>query len=126
MTLRAMVLAPEIYQVGVATYAVGDLWDHWDGPIEPYMDLPQNNKAGYEYASSLRLAGNLRGPIMVVGATSDMNATFSATMKIVDALNRAGKPYNLQVHLEQNHSFDGIHAQWHDTVGRFFEEQLKP
>ena len=90
------------------------------------MDLPQRNPDGYEYASSLRLIKNLRGPIMVIGATSDMNATFSATMKIVDALNRAGKPYNLQVYLEQNHAFEGIYAQWHNTVARFFEDQLKP
>jgi hypothetical protein len=44
---------------GVATNPVADLYDHAAAAIEPYMGLPQENREAYEYASSLRLAGNL-------------------------------------------------------------------
>jgi dipeptidyl aminopeptidase/acylaminoacyl peptidase len=126
MSVRAMVLAPELYQVAAPTFAVADLWDHWADPIEPYMSLPQQNREGYEYASSLRLADKIRGGMLVIAATSDVNATFSASMKLVEALTRAGKPYRLKVYLEQNHAFDGIYRDWHEAVARFFEEHLRP
>ncbi|MCK4644694.1 MAG: hypothetical protein KAU46_00410 [Candidatus Aminicenantes bacterium] len=41
--------------VGIAYYSVVDLYDHAKG-IERYMGLPQDNRAGYEYASNIRLA----------------------------------------------------------------------
>jgi dipeptidyl aminopeptidase/acylaminoacyl peptidase len=126
MTVRALLLAPETYHVGVATYPVGDLYDHAASAIEPYMGLIENNRAGYEYGSSLRLVNNLRGKLMLVVGTSDVNATFSATMKLVDAFTRAGKPYELKVFNEQNHSLTGVQDYWQETVRRFFVENLKP
>jgi dipeptidyl aminopeptidase/acylaminoacyl peptidase len=126
MTVRALLLAPDTYHVGVATYPVGDLYDHMASAIEPYMGLIQTNRAGYDYASSLRLVGNLKGKLMLVVGTSDVNATFSATMKLVDALTRAGKPYDLAVFNEQNHSLTGIQDYWQEIVRRYFVEHLKP
>jgi len=126
MTIRALVLAPESYHVGVATYPVGDLYDHWAGPIEGYMDLIDRNREGYEYASSLRLMGNLKGRLMLIHGTSDVNATFSATMKLADALTRAGKQYDLRVFPEVNHGLTGVYDYWIDTHRRFFTEHLRP
>src|SRR5262249_20313862 len=36
MTIRGMLLAPDVYKAGVAIYPVADLYDHRAGPIEPY------------------------------------------------------------------------------------------
>jgi dipeptidyl aminopeptidase/acylaminoacyl peptidase len=126
-TLRAMLLAPEFYKVGIATYPVADLYDHQFGAIEPYMGLPQNNREGYEYASSLRLADQLEGKLLIIHGTGDLNATFSATMKMVEALTRARKPYDLIVLPEQDHHFTGMSKQyWRDSTRRYFVEHLKP
>jgi dipeptidyl aminopeptidase/acylaminoacyl peptidase len=126
MTVRALLLAPETYHVGVATYPVGDLYDHAASAIEPYMGLVATNRAGYDYASSLRLAGNLKGHLLLIVGTSDVNATFSATMKLVDAFTKAGKHYDLGVFLEQNHSLAGVQDYWQEQVRRYFVEYLKP
>ena len=40
--------------------------------------------------------------------TSDVNATFSATMKMVAALIKAGKEHELVVVPEANHAFQGV------------------
>lgn len=104
MTIRGMVLAPELYRVGVAIYPVADLYDHWAAPIEPVMGLYHTNPDGYGYASSTRLVNNLRGKLLLVHGTSDLNAPFSSTMKLVDALFRANKPYDLIVIPEENHA----------------------
>ena len=92
MTVRAMVLAPETYDVGVSLYPVVDMYDHMSQAFEAYMGLPEDRPEAFEYGSSLRLADQLEGDLLLIHGTSDVNATFSATMKMVDALNRAGKP----------------------------------
>jgi dipeptidyl aminopeptidase/acylaminoacyl peptidase len=126
MTIRAMVLAPEVYHAGVATYPVADL-NHWASPIEPYVGLPQVNREAYEYGSSLRLFDRIKGRLMLVHGTSDVNAHFGATMQIVEALTRAGKPYDLVVFPEANHGFQGAtHRYWLGAIRRHFEEHLKP
>ena len=61
------------------------------------MGPPDNNKEGYEYASNLRIAGNLKGKLLLLHGTSDLSAPFSNNMRMVDALIRAGKPYDLVV-----------------------------
>jgi dipeptidyl-peptidase-4 len=125
MTARAMVLAPHFYDVGVANVGVYDIHDQNAWAIEPYMDLPSENPEGYEYGSSLRLAGNLEGKLLMLAGTSDVNATFSATMKMTHALTEARRHHDLMVLPEQNHWFAGVagvHAA--EATRRYFQEHL--
>ena len=125
MTVRAMVLAPDVYHVAVASYPVVDLYDQMALAIEPYMGLPQGNREGYEYGSSLRLADELKGKLLLIHGTSDVNATFSATMKMVEALIRAGKPVDLIVMPDQDHSISGKSAVYRiEATRRYFQEHL--
>jgi len=127
MTLRAMVTAPDVYKVGAMMYGVGDLWDHNNAAIEPYMGLPKDNPAGYNAADSLAIIDRLDGPLLIGHGTSDLNATFSATMKIVDALARANKMYELVVLPEGGHTTDGIHGDyWYRRLAEFFVRHLRP
>ena len=118
MTIRAMLMAPDDYKAGVAIAPVADLYDHNAIPIEYYMGLPQDNRESYEFGSSLRLAGNLKGNLLLIHGTSDVNATFSATMKLVEALIRAGKPFDLIAAPELNHALSG-------SSGRYIQEALR-
>ncbi|HUU51379.1 MAG TPA: DPP IV N-terminal domain-containing protein [Candidatus Heimdallarchaeota archaeon] len=127
MTIRAMVLAPNFYRVGVATNPVADHYDHAASAIEPYMGLPQENKEAYEKSSSLKLAHKLKGKLLLICSTNDVNATFSATMKMCEALIRADKPFDLLVMPNQDHHPKGQSQRyWLDAVRRYFQEHLKP
>jgi dipeptidyl aminopeptidase/acylaminoacyl peptidase len=126
MTIRALLLAPETYHVGVAGAPVGDLYDHMAAAIEPYMGLVETNREGYDYASSLRLADRLKGRLLIMHGTSDVNATFSAAMKLVDAFTRAGKEYDLKVFLELNHSITGVAEYWQEATRQYFVRHLRP
>jgi dipeptidyl aminopeptidase/acylaminoacyl peptidase len=126
-TLRAMVQAPETFQVGVAIAPVGDLDDHMAVAIEPYMGLPQQNRAAYDYASNLLLAGRMKGHLLLIHGTSDVNATFSATMKMVNALIEAGKPYDLLVVPEMNHGPGPTRIDYFENaIRRYLVEHLRP
>ena len=127
MTNRAMVLAPDVYKVGVSIYPVVDLYDHNASAIEYYMGLPQNNKEAYDYASSIRLADKLKGKVLLIHGTADINATFSATMKMVEAYVRANKPFDLIVLPELDHSMSGQSGRYIlDATKRYFQEHLRP
>ena len=71
-------------------------------------------------------ADRLQGKLFLIHGTSDVNAPFSATMRMVEALVRAGKPFDLLVLPEQNHWFTGKSAEYVNQARiRYFEEHLK-
>jgi dipeptidyl aminopeptidase/acylaminoacyl peptidase len=125
-TIRAMLLAPDVYHVGIATNADVERYNHTDGE-EVYMGLPENNKEGYEYGSNIRLAGNLKGRLLLIQSTGDMHGTFSWSMKLVEAFIRAGKPYDLIALPDQGHIPTGTSGKyWLEAIRRYFQEHLKP
>ena len=123
--VRAMFTAPEVFQVGVSI-APGDLTEA--ALInEPYMDLPSRNPEGYEFGSVLHGAEDLEGRLLLVHGTSDVNAPFSTTMRIVDALVRANRPHDLVVLPGEDHYFRGPggNYMW-DRALHFLWEHLAP
>ena len=123
-TVRAMLLAPDVYHVGIASAAPAE-----GGPLTYYMGLLQNNREAYEYASNLRLADNLKGKLLLIHGTSDNVVPFSDTMKMADAFIQANKPFDLVLIPDQGHrtwraGTSGTY--WREVVRRYFEEHLKP
>ncbi len=90
------------------------------------MFPPRDHREAYEYASNLRLAGNLKGKLLLIHGTSDTEVPFSHTMKMVEALIRAGKPYDLMVMPGVGHGSRSMPSYWADTIRRYFQEHLKP
>ena len=127
MTVRAMLTAPEVYKVGVATAPVYDMSD-LPAFIEWYMGSPANNPDGYEAASCRKRAGNLKGKLLVIHGTSDVNAPFAGTLRMVEAFIEAGKSIDLQVLPEGTHFPAAGAHQLHylGSIRRYFEEYLKP
>jgi len=128
--IRAMLLAPDVYHVGIASAPAVALSD-FSRFIEAYMGLPENNEEAYEYGSNLRLADNLKGDVLLIHGTSDDDVPFSATMKMVEAFARVGKPYDLIVLPEQTHAIgssvaDGERSYVSEAIRRYFQEHLKP
>jgi dipeptidyl-peptidase-4 len=121
--LRAMLQAPEVYQVGVAGAPDIDLYDHLPNDVEPWLGQPHKNKAAYDYGSNYWLAGNLRGKLLLIHGTSDVNVPFSVTMRMADALIRAGKFFDLIVLPEGTHRSSDYSRE---ATRRYFQEHLKP
>ena len=121
-----MLQASDVYHVGVASAPITDMAEHWGNEVS--LGPPTGNKEGYEYASNLRLAGNLKGKLLLIHGTSDRAVPFSHTMKMVEALIQAGKPYDLIVLPGQGHGgfSEKIGMYWSEAVRRYFQEHLKP
>lgn len=126
MTIRALLLRPDLFRVGVALNSVSDLWDHAH-QIEGYMGLPEDAPQAYARASCHRLAHQLEGKLLLIHGTSDVNATFSSVMKMTHALVEADKPVDMLVIPEQSHWFTGQARDYANQAReRYLVEHLRP
>lgn len=128
LAARALLLSPDVYHVAVSSAPAIDWEEISFHEIEPCLGLPQKNQERYDYASNLWLASNLRGKLLLIHGTSDAVSFFSQTMKMVDALIRADKQFDLLVLPDRDHS---IHRKpdntyWREAIRRYFQEHLKP
>ncbi len=88
MTTSLMLRQPGIFKVGVAGGPVTD-WKYYEIMYgERYMDRPSENEKGYEKASLLNYAGNLKGDLLLIHGTVDdvvlMQHNYALIKKFVD------------------------------------------
>jgi hypothetical protein len=113
-----MLEAPDVYQVGVAMAPGYDLWADpiWKGSSE---DTHPDDSG----SDLLKMASRLRGRLLLIHGTSDVNAPFGGTMRMIDALERANKPYDLVLLPEMDHS--GQNSPYSlQSVKRYLTEHL--
>ena len=119
MTIRAMLTEPDLFSVGVASAATAFVrTTACMGPFE-------ENREAYEYGSTLPLAGNLEGELLLIHGTGDGNAPFSYAMKMVDALIRNQKRFDLIVLPGETHYYtDSAKSYVRGAVREYFERRL--
>ena len=107
MTLMSMSRGNGIFKAGIAIAPVTD-WRYYDSIYtERFMRTPQENAAGYDMSSALKIAGNLQGKLLLVHGTSDDNVHYLNTLYYSDALVEAGKIFDEQIYSGKNHSLLG-------------------
>ena len=84
---------PAVYHAAVAGAPVIDWRDYDTHYTERYMGLPEQNASGYEASSALTWARDLVRPLLILHGTADDNVYFLNSLKLVDALFRAGKSF---------------------------------
>lgn len=114
--LRGMLTAPELFRAGYAG-APGDLTE-LAVINEPHMGMPADNPEGYAAASNVPLAANLAGPLKIMHGTSDVNAPFSTTMRMISALIAADRRFDLLVIPNAPHNPP-------DPAGRYYRADLR-
>lgn len=128
MTLMCLCRAPEIFSAGVSGAPVTS-WDGYDTHYtERYMNHPDNNPAGYESSSVMshvdRLLPSQR--LLLIHGLIDENVHFRHTARLIDALVRAQKRYELLLFPSERHSphktADRVFMS--DQIARFFSEAL--
>lgn len=105
-TVAAMSLLrfPEVYHAAVANSAVTD-WRNYDNIYtERYMNLLENNIEGYEASSLMNYANNLEGELMIFYGTNDNNVHPANSLQLIQALQKAGKSFEVQVGPDQGHT----------------------
>ena len=110
---------PDVFQAASAGSAVTS-WYHYDSIYtERYMWIPQENKEGYEAGNAMNYADKLKGRLMIYYGTADNNVHPNNSMQLIQALQRAGKSFEVQVGPDAGHS--GLRQ---DRMMEFFIENL--
>jgi dipeptidyl-peptidase-4 len=91
----AVELRPDVFHVAVAGAPVVDWRDYDTAYTERYLGTPAANPAGYERSSLTTHAATLARPLLVVHGTSDDNVYFMHSLKLLDALFRAGRAVSI-------------------------------
>ncbi len=86
---------PDVFAAGVAGAPVVDWEDYDTYYTERYLQHPAENAKGYRASNVLTYADRLERPLLIIHGVTDDNVYFQHSMKLVDALLKAGKPYEL-------------------------------
>jgi len=98
-----------LFAGGIAGAPVTD-WHLYDSIYtERYMDTPQNNPAGYEKTSVVKTAENLHGKLLIIHGATDDNVHIENTFKLVNALQKADKKFEMMVYPKSRHGIGGMH-----------------
>ena len=126
MTVNLLLRHPETFKVGVAGGPVID-WKYYEIMYgERYMDSPQENPDGYEKTSMNRLAGNLKGRLLIIHGDQDPTVVWQNSLSFLKACIDAGTYPDYFVYPGQEHNMvgaDRIHL--HEKITRYFEDFLK-
>ncbi len=95
MAALAVLKRPDVFKVGVAGAPVVDWRDYDTAYTERYLGLPDENPKGYDGSALTTFADRLSRPLLLIHGTTDDNVYFLHTIKLAEALFRAGKPFEL-------------------------------
>ncbi|MFM8909510.1 MAG: DPP IV N-terminal domain-containing protein [Gemmatimonadota bacterium] len=100
----ALLRHPDAFHAASASSSVTS-WHHYDTIYtERYMYTPQANPEGYKKGNAMEYAANLRGRLMIFYGTADDNVHPNNSMQLIQALQRAGKHFEVQVGPDVGHA----------------------
>jgi len=100
----ALLRHPDAFHAASASSSVTS-WHHYDTIYtERYMYTPQSNPEGYKKGNAMEYAANLRGRLMIFYGTADDNVHPNNSMQLIQALQRAGKSFEVQVGPDVGHA----------------------
>ncbi|MBX3096303.1 MAG: DPP IV N-terminal domain-containing protein [Fimbriimonadaceae bacterium] len=103
-SLLGLLRYPDVFHAAVSSSCVSD-WRNYDTTYtERYMDLLENNEAGYNRTGAVPYADQLRGALLIYYGTSDDNTHPTNTLQVIAALQGAGKTFEVQVGPDRGHS----------------------
>ena len=106
MTLLCMFKAPEVFAAGSAGAPVTE-WGLYDTHYtERYMGDPAVGDA-YSASSPNSWVEGLEGPLLLIHGMADDNVFFDHSVKLMAALQQAGKPFELMTYPGKRHRITG-------------------
>ena len=122
----AVMQRPDVYHVGVAGAPVCDWADYDTHYTERYMGLPVDNPDGYKAANVLTYCKDLERPLLIIHGTADDNVYFAHSLKMSNALFRAGKDHDFLALSGFTHMVADpeVTTRLYERIVSFFQEHL--
>ncbi|HEY4788012.1 MAG TPA: S9 family peptidase, partial [Bacteroidales bacterium] len=113
MTCLCMTRGADLFKMGIAVAPVTN-WRFYDSIYtERFMRTPQENPSGYDDNSPINFAGELKGKFLLIHGSADDNVHLQNTMVFAQKLIQAGKPFDMAIYPDKNHSIPGAKTRLH-------------
>ena len=124
----AVMRRPDIYHAGVAGVPVTDWLDYDTHYTERYLGVPTTNSLPYKVSSVLTSPTNSAAPLLLIHGTADDNVYFLHSVRLADALFRAGREFEFLPLAGQTHMVREPTEvrELYTRIASYFLEQLAP
>ena len=124
MSALAVLRRPDIFRVAVAGAPVADWLDYDTQYTERYLGLPGD--AVYAASSLIGDAPKLSRPLLIIHGTADDNVYFRHSLKLMDALEKAGRSFQFLPTVGSTHMVldPGLRVQIEKRTVEFFKASL--
>jgi dipeptidyl-peptidase-4 len=111
---------------GVSGAPVSDWHDYDTHYTERYLGVPPQDEKAYEVSSLMTYVPQAKRPLLVMHGTADDNVYFLHTLKLSDALFRAGKPHQVLPLSNFTHMVPEplVTERLYERIAAFFKETL--
>ncbi|KAM7273057.1 hypothetical protein ACFE04_027721 [Oxalis oulophora] len=126
--LSAMMLArfPDVIRCAVSGAPVTS-WDGYDTfYTEKYMGLPWKNPLGYDTSSVMHHVHKMKGKLLLIHGMIDENVHFRHTARLINALVKARKTYELLIFPDERHMPRSLRDRLYmeERIWEFIERNL--
>jgi dipeptidyl aminopeptidase/acylaminoacyl peptidase len=107
MTLQSMITDPTLFRCGIDVAGVGD-WETWTtgGMILGRLgETPVTDPELYDRSAPVKHLDKLARPLLLLQGTNDANVPFWESLKVIDALEKLGKPFDMAIYPGEIHFF---------------------
>ncbi len=126
MTTSMILQHPDVFKVAVAGGPVID-WKYYEAMYgERYMDMPQENRPGYENASLINQAGNLKGHLLIIHGDEDPTVVLQNSLSFLKACIKERTYPDYFIYPGHGHNMSGpdrVHL--YEKITRYFDDYLK-
>lgn len=126
MAALAVMRRPDVFHAAVAGAPVVDWLDYDTHYTERYLGIPPKDDAAYKEGSLLTYAADLKRPLLLMHGTADDNVYFRHSLKLVDALFRNGKDFEMLPLSGLTHMVPDplVMERLHTRIAGFFRKHL--
>lgn len=126
MATNSILKGNDVFETAIAVAPVTS-WRFYDTVYtERFMRTPQENPEGYDENSPLNYPELLKGKYLLVHGSGDDNVHAQHTMRMVEALVQANKPFDWAIYPDKAHSIKGGNTRVHlfNKMTNFLDENL--
>ena len=131
MSTAAICQYPDFFKVAVSCAGNHDntiynrWWSETHHGVKETVTAQGDTTFVYKIATNPEIAKNLKGHLLLVHGDIDNNVHPGNTMRVVDALIRAGKRFDMLMLPQQRHAFGNMNEYFYWRLVDYFSEHLK-
>jgi dipeptidyl aminopeptidase/acylaminoacyl peptidase len=131
MSTAAMCQYPDFFKVAVSCAGNHDnniynrWWSETHHGVKEVVDEKGDTTFVYKIATNPEIARNLKGHLLLVHGDIDNNVHPANTLRVADALIRAGKRFDMLMLPQQRHAFGDMDEYFYWRLVDYFSEYLK-